>query len=111
VGKRGRRARRREIAARPEPRSKQRPKDQQMARLDISSEEWHAFRSAAVLKERSVADYVGHLVRKELRRLRRGGEVLPAVHSLEIGGWSPAESGSCHTPSRYSGRTVMPWGG
>lgn len=47
------------------------PAGQQMARVNLSSEEWRVFRSTAVLKQRSVAEYLGHLVRKELRRVDR----------------------------------------
>ena len=44
---------------------------QQMARVNISEEHWREFRSEAVTRNRSVAAYLGRLVRKELRRVAR----------------------------------------
>ena len=72
MGRRGRkRARAAQSVVDPPDRRKSLPADQQMARVNLSSEEWRAFRSTAVLKQRSVAEYLGHLVRKELRRVER----------------------------------------
>lgn len=44
---------------------------QQMARVNIGADEWKAFRALTILRDRSVADYLGHLVAKELRRVER----------------------------------------
>ena len=44
---------------------------QQMARVNIGADDWKAFRAQAILRSRSVADYLGHLVAKELRRVQR----------------------------------------
>ena len=44
---------------------------QQMARVNVSEEHWGEFRSEAVARNRSVAAYLGRLVRKELRRVAR----------------------------------------
>lgn len=71
----GRRGRKRARAAQnvlvPVGQRKSMPADQQMARINLTSQEWRVFRSTAVLRERSVAEYLGHLVRKELRRIER----------------------------------------
>lgn len=47
------------------------PDGQFMARVNISSERWLEFKQASSGSGRSVADYLGHLVEKELRRVRR----------------------------------------
>jgi hypothetical protein len=47
------------------------PDGQHMARVTISEEEWMTFRSLAIRKKRSVAAYLGHLVRKEIGRDQR----------------------------------------
>lgn len=47
------------------------PQGQQMARVNIGPDEWKAFRALTILRGRSVADYLGHLVAKELRRVER----------------------------------------
>lgn len=47
------------------------PDDQHMARVSVSEELWLEFRALAVRKKRSVAAYLGHLVRKELGRAAR----------------------------------------
>jgi hypothetical protein len=44
---------------------------QQIARVNIGADEWKAFRALTILRGRSVADYLGHLVAKELRRVER----------------------------------------
>lgn len=44
---------------------------QHMARVNLSQDEWRSFRSVAVIKDISIADYLGHLVAKELRRIRK----------------------------------------
>lgn len=47
------------------------PSGQRMARVNIGQVPWEEFLRAAASADRSVADYLGHLVRKELRRLAR----------------------------------------
>jgi hypothetical protein len=42
-----------------------------MARVNIGPAEWEEFLRRAASADRSVADYLGHLVGKELRRLAR----------------------------------------
>lgn len=42
-----------------------------MARVTISEEEWSDFRALAIRTKRSVAAYLGHLVRREIRRAAR----------------------------------------
>ena len=42
-----------------------------MARVTISDEDWREFRALAIRKKRSVASYLGHLVRKEIGRAAR----------------------------------------
>ena len=44
------------------------PDDQQMARVSIPEEQWLEFRALAIRKKRSVAAYLGHLVKKEIGR-------------------------------------------
>jgi hypothetical protein len=44
------------------------PDDQHMARVSIPEEQWLEFRALAIRKKRSVAAYLGHLVRKEIGR-------------------------------------------
>jgi len=71
VGKRQRRAKRRALAARPAPQPRQHPPDQKMARVNVSEDDWQDFRALALASNRSVANYLGHLLQKELRRARR----------------------------------------
>lgn len=47
------------------------PDDQHMARVRLGEERWREFRALAVMKQRSVADYLGRLVQKELNRAQR----------------------------------------
>lgn len=47
------------------------PDDQHMARVQVPDELWREFRALAVLKKRSVAAYLGHLVQKEIGRAAR----------------------------------------
>lgn len=47
------------------------PDDQHMARVRLREEHWREFRALAVIKRRSVADYLGWLVQKELNRAQR----------------------------------------
>ena len=47
------------------------PEGQHMARVTISQEEWRDFRALAIRKKRSVASYLGHLVRREIGRAAR----------------------------------------
>ena len=68
------------------------PDDQQMARVNTSDDLWQQFRALAVTKKRSVADYLGHLVRRELgrasrveeRRERRSKSVEPGPADQEV---------------------------
>jgi hypothetical protein len=73
---------------------------QQMARVNIGADEWKAFRALAILRSRSVAEYLGHLVLKELRRVERrranGSAVAKATLSsdgdavaYEVPSWEP----------------------
>lgn len=47
------------------------PDYQRMARVNLGEERWVAFRALAKTKKRSVADYLGKLVDKELNRAQR----------------------------------------
>lgn len=47
------------------------PDDQHMARVRLEEDRWREFRALAVIKRRSVADYLGWLVQKELNRAQR----------------------------------------
>lgn len=47
------------------------PDYQRMARVNLGEERWAAFRALAKTKKRSVADYLGKLVDKELNRAQR----------------------------------------
>jgi hypothetical protein len=47
------------------------PDDQHMARVSIGDEAWREFRALAVLRKRSVASYLGHLVLREINRAER----------------------------------------
>ena len=47
------------------------PDNQHMARVRLSHARWQEFRGLARDKKRTVADYLGALVRKELRRAER----------------------------------------
>ena len=74
MGKRSRR-RAREAAAqdrpnRPDPKCVL-PDGQRMARVNVEQDLWAEFRLASIASDRSVADYLGHLVKKELRSVRR----------------------------------------
>lgn len=42
-----------------------------MARVSIGEGAWREFRALAVLRKRSVASYLGHLVLRELNRAER----------------------------------------
>ncbi len=75
------------------------PTNQQMARVNLSSDEWRAFRSAAVLRQRSVSDYLGHLVRKELRRVTRT-DTASQPHTLEVAKGSASENPVLVTSAR-----------
>lgn len=41
-------------------------RDQQAARVNVSDDDWIEFRTLAMRKRRSIADYLGELVRREL---------------------------------------------
>lgn len=45
--------------------------DQQTARVNIDDDAWRRFRILALESDRSIADYLGQLVRDELRRSRK----------------------------------------
>lgn len=47
------------------------PPGQRMARVNVEPTSWSEFRRASAASGRSVADYLGHLVEKELRRVKR----------------------------------------
>ena len=47
------------------------PEGQRMARVNMRTERWEAFRAAASAANRSIGDYLGHLAEKELRRVER----------------------------------------
>jgi hypothetical protein len=47
------------------------PDDQRIARVNLGEERWLEFRALALRKRRSVADYLGRLVDKELNRAQR----------------------------------------
>ncbi len=57
-------------AGHPNPRT-QLPAGQSMARVNAEPALWAEFRQASAASGRSIADYLGHLVEKELRRVRR----------------------------------------
>ena len=52
--------------------------DQQTARVNVDATTWRAFRILAIDADRSIADYLGQLVRDELRRARRRRREQPA---------------------------------
>jgi hypothetical protein len=71
-----------------------------MARVNIGADDWKAFRALTILRNRSVADYLGHLVVKELRRVvrRRANASVVAPPTLpsagdavayEVPSWEP----------------------
>lgn len=45
--------------------------NQQTARVNVDDEQWLRFRVLALEADRSIADYLGQLVRAELRRSKR----------------------------------------
>jgi hypothetical protein len=61
---------------------------QHMARVNIGADDWKAFRALAILGSRSVAEYLGHLAAKELRRVerRRANGSLVGKATLSSGG-------------------------
>jgi len=69
LGKRSRRRNRERLGTSPPAGSSGRslPADQQMARVNITADDWLAFRTEALRQRRSVADYLGELVRRELQ--------------------------------------------
>ncbi len=67
------------------------PDNQRMARVNVEPELWAEFRRASVASDRSAADYLGHLVNKELRRVRRRQ-------------WREAASASIQRPEPATGR-------
>ncbi|MCA1709826.1 MAG: hypothetical protein LC808_43720, partial [Actinobacteria bacterium] len=70
------------------------PPDQRMARVRAEEPTWQEFRALAKEKGRSVADYLGWLVQKELNRAKRASaRRAPRVeesHQDEVDeGWVP----------------------
>jgi hypothetical protein len=61
-----------------------------MARVNVAPDQWAEFRQASIASGRSVADYLGHLVDKELRRVRRRE-------------WRAAASASAQRPELVAG--------
>lgn len=59
------------------------PDDQHMARVRLEDETWREFRALAVIKGRSVADYLGWLVQKELNRAQRSEDRRAARRQVE----------------------------
>lgn len=59
------------------------PDDQHMARVRLKDETWREFRALAVMKGRSVADYLGWLVQKELNRAQRSEDRRAARRQQE----------------------------
>ena len=57
-----------------------------MARVNIRPDRWDTFREAATEADRSVAEYLGHLVEKELQRVarRQWREQAEAEHEARI---------------------------
>lgn len=64
--------------------------EQQTARVNIGDEHWRQFRILAIESDRSVAEYLGQLVRDELRRSRRRRRAAEHVDVPSEG--SPPES-------------------
>jgi hypothetical protein len=71
------------------------PDDQHMARVRLEEERWREFRALAVVKGRSVTDYLGWLVQKELNRAQRTearrttrGQARPAEEPVDQS-WVP----------------------
>lgn len=56
---------------------------QQTARVNLGSGDWIEFRTLAMRARRSIADYLGELVRKELERQRRRDRTPPPAESRE----------------------------
>lgn len=46
-------------------------RQQQTARVNLDDERWREFRILAIESDRSIAEYLGQLVRDELRRCRK----------------------------------------
>lgn len=71
------------------------PENQHMARVRLEDEAWREFRALAVIKGRSVADYLGWLVQKELNRAQRSEDRRAArrqeepVEDSVDGSWVP----------------------
>lgn len=60
------------------------PDDQHMARVRLEEDRWREFRALAVIKRRSVADYLGWLVQKELNRAQRTEDRRAARKAAEV---------------------------
>lgn len=94
MGRRGRRRARETVlkAAEEKPSRRPLPDGQRMARVNIDPTGWREFLRTAAAADRSVADYLGHLVRKELRRVTRRegrGPAPPPDRSRELVTVSP----------------------
>lgn len=59
------------------PRDQATGRDQQAARVNVGVEDWIEFRTLAMKQHRSVATYLGDLVRQELHRQRRNKPGAP----------------------------------
>ncbi|MBW3579264.1 MAG: hypothetical protein KY462_16325 [Actinobacteria bacterium] len=66
-------------------------RDQQTARVNVSDDEWIEFRTLAMRKRRSIADYLGDLVRREL-----DGSTEPTDEPCD----EKSESARRHSPPR-----------
>jgi hypothetical protein len=62
---------------------------QHMARVNVSKETWKAFRAEGVIRSMSVADYLGHLVTKEMRRVLEGTALPRRVWLARRAPWPP----------------------
>jgi len=65
------------------------PDDQHMARVRLGEERWGEFRALARVKHRTVADYLGRLVIKELNRAQRTEDRRAARARDEAKDWIP----------------------
>jgi hypothetical protein len=78
--------------------------EQQTARVNIGDEHWRQFRILAIESDRSVAAYLGQLVRDELRRSRRRQrrteEHADPAHANTLAGVTRGEESKGSTPSR-----------
>jgi hypothetical protein len=71
--------------------------EQQAARINVDDTTWRRFRVLALEADRSIADYLGGLVRDELRRASRGSRASDAADAASsppegVGGGSPGRA-------------------